>query len=80
MKEEIAVIVTTSATEFGDLVSPNEFQTNFKGRSTHLLPLKLPLRWMVQRTLGQSLKNLAFHFYADGALNSLQRHQRLGVF
>ena len=27
MKEEIAIIGTTSATEFGDLVSPNEFRT-----------------------------------------------------
>lgn len=26
MKEGIAIIVTTSATEFGDLVSPNEFR------------------------------------------------------
>lgn len=40
---------------------------NFKLQveSISLLPFKLPLRWVVRRTLGQGLKNPAFCFYAD---------------
>lgn len=64
--------LTTTATKFGDFVSPSEFWISN--------PLKTASQWIIQRTLGQSPLNLTFHFYADVPLSSLQSRQRLGVF
>ena len=60
MREEVAIILTASAPEFGDLVPLMNFL--LQAERTVLLALKLHLKWIITRALGQSLQNLTFHF------------------
>lgn len=50
----------SSATETGDLVPIRIFDCKYREL---FFPLKMPLKWIIHRTLGQSLQNLVSFFF-----------------
>lgn len=78
MREEVAIILTASAPEFGDLVPLMNFLLQVE--RTVLLALKAASQMDHYQGSGTEPSESHVSFYADGPLPSLWCHQRSGVF
>ena len=78
MKEEVAIILTASAPEFGDLVPL--MNCLLQVERMVFLPLKAASQMDHYQDSGTGPSEFHISFYADGLLTSLRCHQRSGVF
>ena len=78
MREEVAIILTASAPELGDLVPLMNFLLQVE--RMFLLALKAASQMDHYQGSGREPSESHVSFYADGPLPSLWCHQRSGVF